>query len=124
MSNPTRERPPARGAASEDHQGAGSGHSLPATTDAVTDDTIPTLAELGPRGRAIASEYYASGFAAGLNEGWDRRERSYAERHEVVRAIVRRLAATPSYSLAADLRGQPERAEAQRATLRRNGVSG
>lgn len=83
---------------------------------------IPTLVELSAWGEVCALAYYSSGFAAGLAEGRREAEVEATARWAGMRAHVRMIAATPSYADLAERRGEPDRADRQRAILRERGI--
>jgi hypothetical protein len=106
------ERRPA-GAPSETNS---STQSVPDATDTVTAD-IPTLDELSPRGREIASAYLESGMSAGIEIGRQGLENEWHGRQAVSAAIARLVATSGPWDALADLRGDHARAERQRAIL-------
>ena len=86
-------------------------------------DSIPTLNEMSARGREIAGAYYESGYVAGVVAGCQQMFdawRATAERSAAVAAVI---ANAPSFAELCNLRGEPERAERQRATLVDRGVA-
>jgi hypothetical protein len=96
--------------------------SVPDATDTVTAD-IPTLDELSPRGREIASAYMESGMSAGIEIGRQGLEREWHGRQEISGAIARLVATSGPWDALADLRGDHVRAERQRAILAERGIA-
>jgi hypothetical protein len=96
--------------------------SLPDTTHVVTCD-IPTLDELSPRGRDIASAYMESGVVVGISMGRQQIEDEQRGRMEVSAAIARQIATSGPWDVLAGLRGDHVRADAQRAILRDRGIA-
>ncbi|MGV8973376.1 MAG: hypothetical protein ACOH10_13725 [Rhodoglobus sp.] len=89
-------------------------------------DTIPTLAELPAKGRAIVLAYVeserASAIVRGIEIGRAEMYAAWESRAVVSAAVARSIASQPSYAALCVVRGEPDRAAAQIATLERNGV--
>lgn len=83
----------------------------------------PTLAQMTPRAQGIALEYYAAGVEHGIELG----RRQYLDEDTAawanMREVIRAAAATPTYDVLAERRGQHERARAHRALMVERGVT-
>jgi len=96
---------------------------MPGTRVPAAEPPAPTLDELPPRGRQIVLSYVESVYAAGIAAGRQQVEDEQRGRGVVSAAIAQMIAGTPPYAELADRRGQPERAERQRAILAERGAT-
>lgn len=85
-------------------------------------EPTPALHELSPRGREIVLDYYASGYAAGLEAGRRQLEDEWDGRMEASAAVARMIAASVPYDELALRRGEPARAARQRQILAERGI--
>lgn len=83
----------------------------------------PALGEMTPRARAIALDWYATGYEHGLLAGHQQADAEHHGRWEEAAAIARHLSARPPYSDLAYSRGQPARAQAQQHLLEVRGIT-
>ena len=119
-------RPADNGAAiSQSVQAGGpNGSILAARPDAVTNDTVPTLDVMPPRARRIALAYFEAGRAEGIAAGRRQVEAELAAEWAALRAeVMPRLRTAIPFADLADRRGQHERAERSRQTLRDRGIA-
>lgn len=68
-------------------------------------------------------DWYASGYARGLEDGRRQLEDEWRGRHEVSAAVARMIAGATPYADLCEQRGEYGRAEQQRALLRDRGVT-
>lgn len=116
--------PRAAGRSSGDQVGAGSVTSLPDPADVVTDDTVPALDTMTPRGRAVALAYFEAGRVEGIAAGRRQVEDELAAEWAALRAeVTPRLRASIPFATACERRGDPVRAARQVALLREHQVT-
>lgn len=83
---------------------------------------VPDIATMNTRGQHIASEFYRSGYEHGWQAGYDAARAEQDALDAKAAGLGTMLSRTPSYAELCDRRGQHDRAEAQRRTLRDRGV--
>lgn len=84
---------------------------------------VPPLESMHPQARAICLAWFQAGVEEGVRLGRQQSEDEWRGAMEVSAAIARQVAAREPFAVMADRRGQPERAERQRALLRERGVA-
>lgn len=83
---------------------------------------IPTLAEMSPRGREIATAYYEAGVVEGIARGRDQLNAEWCAADAHAFAVARAAADSPPWAELARRRNDHTRAAKQVATLRERGV--
>lgn len=102
----------------------GGAENRTADTPRIPPEDVPPLATMTPRARAIALAYFESGRVEGIAAG--RRERDAeieAEWAALTAEVLPRLRSLVPYAELAERRGEHDRAELQRRTLRDRGVA-
>lgn len=89
----------------------------------MTERQIPTMTELSEWGRTVATAYYEAGYVAGYARGREAENESIAALQRHAAATVRAVAKAGPYADLAERRGEPERAERQRAILAERGIA-
>lgn len=84
---------------------------------------IPTLVEMNPWGRTVATSYYEAGVRAGITEGRRQVEDEVAAQWRHAYESSQMIARTPSYVELAERRGEVERADRQRQILLERGIT-
>jgi hypothetical protein len=84
---------------------------------------VPPLESISPRARDVCLAWYQAGLEDGVRLGRRQVEDEWRGAMTVSAAIARQVAAREPFAVLADRRGQPERAERQRALLRERGVT-
>ena len=88
----------------------------------MSEEGVPSLAELSPSATELALAYYEAGLEHGYQLGYRQAEADYDEAGAAFARLVRRAAAGPQYDELCDRRGEPARAERQRDLLRERGL--
>ena len=86
-------------------------------------DPPPDLATASPADRAAWLEAYEVGYLDGYQAALEHHEAQLHALWVTAAATARAVASAPDYATLAEQRGQPERAERQRATLRQRGIA-
>lgn len=84
---------------------------------------VPTLATMNARGTTVAVAYYEAGLEHGWALGFRAAEEEFAHLHRRAHEVVQHAARTPTFAELCERRGEPDRAEANRALLRDRGIA-
>ena len=88
----------------------------------MTEEGVPSLAELSPSATELALAYYEAGLEHGYQLGYRQAEADYDEAGAAFARLVRRAAKDPPYDELCERRGEPAMAERQRDLLRERGL--
>ncbi|MEE6289282.1 hypothetical protein V2J52_16635 [Georgenia sp. MJ173] len=88
----------------------------------MSDDDVPSLADLPPTAKRVALAYYEAGLDHGYDLGFRAAEAEQERIWAAFAQVVRAAAATVPYDVLCERRGEPDRAQRQRDLIRRRGV--